>query len=78
MSPLTATCINCGCNDHQACVGGCSWLGVNRCDGTGVCSSCPKSYSTWRVQQAEPAARQRRALLQENQPDLIQIGPTDI
>lgn len=41
-----ATCVGCGCTDHNACVDEnrtpCSWLKVNRETGLGVCSSCPK------------------------------------
>ncbi len=40
-----ATCVGCGCTDHNACVDEnrtpCSWLKVNRETGLGVCSSCP-------------------------------------
>lgn len=65
-----STCTNCGCTDLCACPGGCSWLGVNHKDGTGVCSRCPAHLADWRYQQAEPTAQQRR--------ELLQIGPTDI
>lgn len=82
-----STCTSCGCTDLRACPGGCSWLGVNHKDGTGVCSRCPKALTAWRSQQAgvlpQTRAAQRRAmadelLARETQPDLIQIGPTDI
>jgi hypothetical protein len=69
-----STCINCGCTDLRACAGGCSWLGVNHSDGTGVCSNCPKQLTAWRAQQADQAAPVRSA----EQPDLIQIGPFDV
>ncbi|ROC60411.1 hypothetical protein [Klebsiella quasipneumoniae] len=40
-----ATCVGCGCTDHNACVDEnhtpCSWLKVNRETGLGICSSCP-------------------------------------
>lgn len=61
-----ATCTACGCTDLCACVGGCSWLAVNRDDGTGVCSRCQEHLAAWRYQQAEPTARQRRDLLQQD------------
>lgn len=70
----TSSCTNCGCTDLRACPGGCSWLGVNHRDGTGVCSRCPKSLTAWRAQQADQAAPSREA----SQPELLQIGPTDI
>ncbi|MDO8776233.1 MAG: hypothetical protein Q7K57_47500 [Burkholderiaceae bacterium] len=73
MSTAT-TCINCGCTDLQACPGGCSWLGVNHRDGTGVCSRCPKALTAWRAQQANQTTHSRDA----SQRELVQIGPTDI
>lgn len=72
---MTATaCTNCGCTELRACPGGCSWLGVNHADGTGVCSRCPKTLTAWRADQAEKSAEARDA----NQRGLLQIGPTDI
>lgn len=51
--PDIATCVGCQCTDVRACPGGCSWLAVNRDDGNGVCSCCPKSLAGWRAQQVE-------------------------
>jgi hypothetical protein len=48
-----AVCAGCGCSDLQPCSGGCCWLAVNRDDGTGVCSNCPKSLTAWRHQQVQ-------------------------
>lgn len=48
-----AVCACCGCTDLRACQGGCSWLAVNRDDGTGVCSNCPKALTAWRHQQVQ-------------------------
>jgi len=70
----TTTCTNCGCTELRACPGGCSWLGVNHQDGTGVCSRCPKHLTAWRAQQADQTAQTRDA----SQRELLQIGPTDI
>lgn len=56
VSPLEAVCVGCGCSDLHACSGGCSWLAVNREDGTGVCSNCGKRLTAWRHQQAQDAA----------------------
>lgn len=69
-------CISCHCTALRTCAGGCSWLGVNPGDGTGVCSRCPSALAQWRHQQADNAAihidddfvRQAR----------IQIGPLDV
>lgn len=71
-----STCTNCGCTDLQACAGGCSWLGVNHKDGTGVCSRCPKALTAWRNQQA--VQERSRVGRDTAQAELIQIGPTDI
>lgn len=46
-----ATCAGCGCTDSQACPEGCSWLGVNRRNGTGVCSNCPDHLEDWKAKQ---------------------------
>lgn len=35
-----ATCAGCGCTDVQACLGGCSWLFVDRELKVGLCSNC--------------------------------------
>jgi hypothetical protein len=48
----TATCIGCGCTDHRACLNPhsgepCSWLRVDRANGTGVCGECPDFTSRW-------------------------------
>jgi len=79
-----ARCIACGCTDLRACAGGCYWLDVNRDDGTGVCSKCPKSLTQWRNQQADDALAATARHNEEQgagdggQPSLLQIGPTDI
>lgn len=67
-------CTNCGCTELRACPGGCSWLGVNHRDGTGICSRCPKHLTAWRAQQADQTVQSRDACQRE----LVQIGPTDI
>lgn len=55
-APGEAACVGCGCTDLRACPGGCSWLAVNREDGTGVCSNCRKSLTAWRNQQTQDEA----------------------
>ena len=86
------TCTNCGCTDLRACPGGCSWLGVNHEDGTGVCSNCPKALTAWRAQQVEAELdAEAAAEYGDDDDDLppdaavgaqlagrVQIGPTDI
>lgn len=37
-----ATCLNCGCDDFNACLGGCSWLLVDYKHQVGVCTKCEK------------------------------------
>lgn len=70
-----ATCIACKCTDTRACLGGCSWLGVNRDDGTGVCSNCPKSLAAWRHQQVEAWNSE----VENGEPaGRMQVGPLDI
>lgn len=44
-----AKCVGCGCTDRRACSEGCSWLAVDRSDGTGVCSNCPDQLQAWKV-----------------------------
>jgi hypothetical protein len=75
-----AVCAGCGCTDLRACPSGCSWLAVNRDDGTGVCSNCPKGLTAWRHQQAQDRVDALPPDLQRavEQADLMQIGPTDI
>lgn len=34
------TCIGCGCNDDQACPGGCWWTFLDPADGGPLCSRC--------------------------------------
>lgn len=46
-----AECVGCGCTDQRACMEGCSWLGVNRRSGRGVCSSCPDQLEQWKAAQ---------------------------
>lgn len=86
-----ARCVGCGCTDLCACKGGCSWLDVNRDDGTGVCSRCPKHLAQWRNQQAD-GHEAKRAIAADSQFDALEqqtgerlprehlthIGPTDI
>jgi len=43
-APKECKCILCGCTDSHACVGGCSWVVVDRIKGVGVCSACEKKY----------------------------------
>lgn len=47
-----ATCIGCGCDDGNACVGifgeGCAWLEVDRKKGVGVCSECLGELKRWK------------------------------
>lgn len=69
-----ATCVQCGCTDTKACLVGCSWLAVNRGDGTGVCSSCGPALKQWRAQQASKSAIRADTGTR----DLLHIGPTDI
>jgi hypothetical protein len=47
-----ATCVGCGCTDREGCEQGCTWLGVNRANATGVCSSCPDSLQEWEAKQS--------------------------
>lgn len=56
-TPREATCVGCGCTDSHACPHGCSWLAVNRSDGTGVCSNCLCALDDWREQQARDAGK---------------------
>lgn len=35
-----STCRCCGCTDSAACLGGCSWVLVDRERKVGICSSC--------------------------------------
>lgn len=86
-----STCTNCGCTDLRACPGGCSWLGVNHEDGTGVCSNCPKHLTAWRAQQVEAELDAEaeadygddddcppEVAVGPQQAGRVQIGPTDI
>lgn len=50
-----AKCANCGCTDNRACLGGCSWLAVDRMLGIGICSSCPDALAAWRNQREAQA-----------------------
>jgi hypothetical protein len=40
-----ATCTKCGCTDSRACLGGCSWLYVDRDEHAGLCSCCAPQIS---------------------------------
>ncbi|MHB8252208.1 MAG: hypothetical protein ACYDEV_00555 [Acidiferrobacter sp.] len=42
-----ATCIECGCDDDNACVDGCFWLRVDYGVGLGVCSECGSRVADW-------------------------------
>lgn len=42
-----ATCIGCGCTDHHACPGGCTWLRVDYDLRAGVCSRCQTYLAAW-------------------------------
>lgn len=62
----TATCIECGCADHNACVddadgGACYWLVVDRTAGLGVCSSCPDARARWEAGDREVVVRIRQS-----------------
>ena len=37
-----ATCTTCGCTDIKACPAGCTWIKLDREQGTGLCSRCFK------------------------------------
>ncbi|TAN12926.1 MAG: hypothetical protein EPN34_03115 [Burkholderiaceae bacterium] len=84
-----ATCVGCGCTDRRACLGGCSWLAVNRDDGTGVCSNCRGALAAWREQQAAALSRDDFAWLvvkaacetepaDEDDPECIRILRLDL
>ena len=34
------SCINCGCTEEYACMGGCGWTWLNRETGNGLCTQC--------------------------------------
>lgn len=56
-----ATCIGCGCTDHNAChgeEGPCWWLEVDYRIGHGVCSCCPDHLPRWHA-----GERERRLLV---------------
>lgn len=38
----TSVCIGCGCDELNACDGGCVWLRLDPVDHVGVCSECPR------------------------------------
>lgn len=44
---MTATCIGCGCDDLNACEGGCHWLRVDYIRCVGVCSACQPYAAAW-------------------------------
>ena len=59
MSSSLAECIGCGCDDLDACPGGCWWLRVDYSDGTGVCSECVERIEEWEARnepKREPCA----------------------
>lgn len=33
-------CIGCGCEDEEACEGGCSWIAISPSERVGLCSAC--------------------------------------
>jgi hypothetical protein len=47
MTRELATCIECGCNDFQACEHGCWWVRVDYKAGLGVCSECAHRVKDW-------------------------------
>lgn len=47
MTNQLATCIECGCNDFQACEQGCWWVRVDYIAGLGVCSECAHRVKDW-------------------------------
>lgn len=44
---MRASCIECGCDDWNACAGGCYWLRVDYDAGLGVCSECAHRVDDW-------------------------------
>lgn len=46
-SATVATCIGCGCDDDHACVGGCSWVRIDRIACVGVCAACLADVPRW-------------------------------
>lgn len=50
-------CAGCGCDDLNACPGGCSWLAADHLAGTGICSKCPAQLTAWRNQRAPVGQR---------------------
>lgn len=52
--PTIATCIGCGCDDANACEGGCGWISVNRETQRGVCTRCPQHQTKFLAEQSPP------------------------
>lgn len=65
-------CAGCGCDDLNACPGGCSWLAADHDTGTGICSRCGPQLTAWRNQRAPVGQRDNGTR------ELVQVGPTDI
>ena len=40
-------CIGCGCDEINACDGGCSWVRIDHALGRGVCSECTEHVERW-------------------------------
>jgi predicted Fe-S protein YdhL (DUF1289 family) len=50
LSGPVATCVGCGCTDHEACSDGCTWLDVDYDEQSGVCSNCPDHLQAWQAE----------------------------
>lgn len=37
-------CRGCGCDDHNACVNGCTWILLDLFNPTGICSRCGEAF----------------------------------
>jgi len=71
VSPLVATCIGCGCDDHHACYDherghGCYWLRLDRSESKGVCSECEEHVEAW--DRGDRTSHAESAELAENPP----------
>lgn len=56
------TCRGCGCNDRQACPGGCGWVLLDVDMPTGICSECaeevewdPRVLAEWNMPEPDEA-----------------------
>lgn len=59
-----AHCIGCGCDQINACDGGCEWLRVDHAHGRGVCSECEQHLERWDAgrRRFSPRANENRTL----------------